>query len=256
VFVKETKWYNQPMSGHSKWSTIKRQKEVTDIKRGQIFTKLARAITMAVREGSGVNDINSNFKLRIAVEKAKEVNMPKENIKRAIDKGKGKAGDGDMFESIVYEGYGPSGVAFIIETATDNKARTGSQVKHILEKSGGHLGGSGSVMFQFEHQGFLFIPKGSLTEDQVLEKVVESGAIDMIPTTDGFEIFTHRDDLHKIKEVLTANGFTISSAELFFRPKITVPLSESSQQKVFVCIEELEELDDVQKVYTNEEVPE
>lgn len=242
------------MSGHSKWSTIKRQKEVSDIKRGQAFTKIARAITIAVRESNGATDINSNFKLRLAVEKAKEVNMPKENIKRAIDKGSGKGG-GESYESIIYEGYGPSGVAFIIETATDNKARTSSLVKHLLDVAGGNLGGSGSVMFLFEQQGFIFSPSGSFTEDQVLERVIDAGGLDMTASTDGFEIYTHREDLHTVKEKLIQAGLTITSAELTYRPKTVVPITDVAHAKSIIhTIEALEELDDVQKVYTNEEI--
>lgn len=243
------------MSGHSKWSTIKRQKETTDIKRGQIFTKIARSITMAVRDGGGTTDISSNFKLRLAVEKAKEVNMPKDNIQRAIDKGAGKGGEGESFQSIVYEGYGPRGVAFMIESATDNKARTSSQVKHILEKSGGNLAGTGSVMFLFEQQGLIIISKDSLTEDQVLEKIIEVGATDMHTAEDVFEIYTPRDTLHTIKVELARVGLPVITAELIYRPKTTVPIDNVQHAKaILTCIDELEELDDVQKVYTNEEI--
>lgn len=242
------------MSGHSKWSTIKRQKGVSDQKRGQLFTKIARTIAMAVREGNGITDPNSNFKLRLAVEKAKEANMPKENIQRAIDKGSGK-GSGELFESIIYEGYGAHGVAFVIETATDNKARTSSLVKHLLDVAGGNLGGSGSVMFLFEQQGYIFSPKNSLSEEQVLEKVIEAGGLDMAATDDGFEIYTSREDLHAIKEQLSKSGIVVTTAELVYRPKTVVPITDSGIAKsVIQTIEALEELDDVQKVYTNEAI--
>jgi YebC/PmpR family DNA-binding regulatory protein len=242
------------MSGHSKWSTIKRQKGVSDIKRGQVFTKISRTIAMAVREGNGIVDPNANFKLRLAIEKAKEANMPKENIQRAIDKGSGKGG-GETFESIIYEGYGPHGVAFVIETATDNKARTSSLVKHLLDVSGGNLGGSGSVMFSFEQQGYIFSPKKSLSEDQMLDKVIEAGGLDMVATEDGFEIYTSREELHAVKEKLTNLGVEVTLAELVYRPKTTVPITEAAIAKsIFHTIEALEELDDVQKVYTNEDI--
>lgn len=242
------------MSGHSKWSTIKRQKGVSDQKRGQVFTKISRTIAMAVREGNGITDPNSNFKLRLAVEKAKEANMPKENIQRAIDKGSGKGG-GEAFESIIYEGYGPSGVAFVIETATDNKARTSSLVKHLLDVSGGNLGGSGSVMFSFEQQGYIFSPKNSLSEDEVLGKVIEAGGLDMVATADGFEIYTSREELHAVKETLIKLGIEVVTAELVYRPKTVVPITDAAVAKsIFHTIEALEELDDVQKVYTNEEI--
>lgn len=197
------------MSGHSKWSTIKRQKGISDIKRGQVFTKIARTIAMAVREGHGVTDISSNFKLRLAVEKAKEANMPKENIQRAIDKGSGKGADGAIFESVVYEGYGPHGVAFVIDSATDNKARTSSLVKHILDKSGGNLGGTGSVMFIFEQRGLILVKKDNLTEDQMLEKVIETGALDLVEGDEVFEVYTEHDTLHAIKEAFVAAGLPI-----------------------------------------------
>lgn len=242
------------MSGHSKWSTIKRQKGISDAKRSQAFTKVARMIAMAVREGNGITDPSSNFKLRLAIEKAKEVNMPKENIQRAIDKGSGKGGAA-AYESVIYEGYGPSGVAFVIETATDNRARTSSEVKHILDVAGGNLGGAGSVMFSFEQQGFIFSPKNSLPEDQVLEKVIEAGGLDMNATSDGFEVYTSREDLHSVKEKLIKGGIAVTTAELIYRPKTTVPINDASTAKsVIHAIESLEELDDVQKVYTNEEI--
>lgn len=240
------------MSGHSKWSTIKRQKGVADIKRGQMFTKISRAISLAVREGGGIADSTSNFKLRLAVDKAKEMNMPKENIKRAIDRGLGKGGEGSLIESVTYEGYGPGGIAFIVECATDNKARTAAQIKHELEHAGGHLGGSGSVMFLFDQQGLILVSRDTLEEDKVLEKAIETGALDMETSPDGFAIYTPREDLHTIKESLLAAQFPVVSAELFFRPKTEVEADPSISGKINTLREALEELDDVQHVYTNE----
>lgn len=243
------------MSGHSKWSTIKRQKGVSDIKRGQLFTKITRAITMAVRDGGGSVDSASNFKLRIAIEKAKEVNMPKDNIQRAIDRGARTGPGGALYESVVYEGYGPFGVAFIIESATDNKQRTGAQVKHILERAGGSLAGSGSVSFLFDQQGLVVIEKDSYTEEQVLEKAIDAGALDMQSFEGGFEIYTPRDTLHTVKESLEKNGMNIGSSELIYRPKTTIPIVDTSQARsIASTIDALEELDDIQRVFTNEDI--
>ena len=243
------------MSGHSKWSTIKRQKGVEDKKRGQLFTKLARAITLAIREGSGVTDPASNFKLRLAMDRAKQSNMPKENMQRAIDRGAGKGSEGDQFQQIVYEGYGPEGVALLIETATDNKQRISSQVKHILDRGGGSLGAPGSVSYLFKEQGLIVVSKDSMGEEELFNVAVEAGAIDVETEEDAYEIYTNRDDLHRIKTQLEESHAHIIEADLIHRPTTTVPVSgEQKVQKIIALVEELEELDDVQKVYANVDI--
>ena len=240
------------MSGHSKWSTIKRQKGVEDKKRGQLFTKLARAITLAVREGGGVTDPGSNFKLRLAMDRAKQSNMPKENMQRAIDRGGGKGSDGEQFQQIVYEGFGPEGVALIIETATDNKQRTSSQIKHVLDRSGGSLGSPGSVSYLFSEQGLIVVSKESMSEEDLFNLAVEAGASDVETEEDAYEIYTNRDDLHRVKAKLEESSAHIVEADLIHRPTITVSISEDQKaQKIIALVEELEELDDVQKVYVN-----
>jgi len=243
------------MSGHSKWSTIKRQKQATDKKRGQLFTKITRAITLAVGEGGGITDSASNFRLRLAIEKAKEINMPKDNIERAVERGIGKGEGSNQIESVVYEGYGPGGVAFVIECATDNKQRTGAQVKHILDRVGGSLAGTGSVNYLFDQQGMIVVKKGGADEDVMLEKAIEAGALDMQPESDDYVLYTAREDLHKVKEALTKAGFTPIESELVYRPKSTIPIGDSTIARSIVqCIDNLEELDDVQRVFTNEDI--
>ncbi|MCR4264504.1 MAG: YebC/PmpR family DNA-binding transcriptional regulator [Candidatus Roizmanbacteria bacterium] len=240
------------MSGHSKWSTIKRQKGVEDKKRGQLFTKLARAITLAVREGGGVTDPGSNFKLRLAMDRAKQSNMPKENMQRAIDRGGGKGSDGEQFQQIVYEGFGPEGVALIIETATDNKQRTSSQIKHVLDRSGGSLGSPGSVSYLFSEQGLIVVSKESMSEEDLFNLAVEAGASDVETEEDAYEIYTNRDDLHRVKAKLEESSAHIVEADLIHRPTTTVSISQDQKaQKIIALVEELEELDDVQKVYVN-----
>lgn len=240
------------MSGHSKWSTIKRQKQADDKKRGQIFTKLARAITLSVKEGGGNIDEKSNFKLRLAIEQAKRYNMPKDNIARAIDRGSGKGGGADAIESIVYEGYGPYGVALIVECATDNKQRTSAQVKHALEHNGGNLSGSGSVLFQFEHVGLISVPSEGISEDKMLESAITAGARDVVPSEDLYEIYTDRDKLHEVKEELEKQSIPVEDAMLTYRPTSTFPLpGDTEKNAVSRLLSEIDDLDDVQAVYTN-----
>lgn len=243
------------MSGHSKWSTIKRQKQVKDQKRGQLFTKLGKAITIAVRQGGGITDPNQNFRLRLAIEKAKEANMPKENIKRAIGRGVGKGGAGEL-EEVIYEGYGPAGVAIIVETATDNKKRTAQEVKRVFGQGGGSLGRRGSVAYLFERKGLVVVAKNGLSEDEVLEKTLEAGGEDLEETEDGFEIYTQGQDLHQVKEKLEKAGLKIIDSELTFRPKSTIPITEKEKaEKILKLMERLEALPDVQKVYANFDIP-
>lgn len=243
------------MSGHSKWSTIKRQKAVQDQKRGQLFTKLGRAITIAVRQSGGMTDPEDNFRLRLAIEKAREANMPKENIKRALQRASGKLAGGGL-EEVVYEGYGPFGVAIMVEAATDNKKRTSQEIKSVFERGGGRLAGSGSVAHLFSRKGLIVATKNGLTEDQVLEKALEAGAEDLEETEDGFEIYTQDSRLHQIKEKLESAGLKIIDSELTYRPKSIISITEKGKaEKVLKFMDAFEELDDVQKVYANFDIP-
>jgi len=240
------------MSGHSKWSTIKRQKQVTDAKRGQLFTKLSRAITLAVKESGGVTDETSNFKLRIAVEQAKSFNMPKENIKRAVERGAGSAGENDALEHAVYEGFGPGGVALLIEAVTDNKQRTSAQIKHVFDRFGGSLGNPGSVSYLFDQQGVIVAEAGGQGEEELLQVAIEAGATDMESGSEGtIEFYTSRERLHAVKEALEKNNIRVRESALIYRPKSTILTEEGTAGKLTTCIDQLAELEDVQEVYTN-----
>lgn len=239
------------MSGHSKWSTIKRQKGAADAKRGAVFTKISNQITMSVREGGG-GDIDSNFKLRLAVEKAREVNMPKDNIARAIEKGLGKNG-GAALESAIYEGFGPHGVAVVVETITDNRTRTGADLRNAFDKNGGTLGSTGTVSYMFRRVGEIAIPKPGQTADGVFEKALEAGADDIEEAEEAFLVYTSPENLHKIKDVLTKDGLTVTSAELIFRPnkETLASLDETKHAEVETFLEKIEDMDDVQNVFVN-----
>ena len=238
------------MSGHSKWSTIHRQKEVTDAKRGQAFTKLANAIIVAVRAGGGVTDPNSNFKLRLAIEKAREFNMPKGNIQRAIERGSG-SGEAGQWEEVVYEGYGPGGIAVIIEAATDNKQRTGQEIKNLIERGGGNLAGPGSVAYQFERRGLLTLEKPQNVEEAIL-RIIDLGAEDVEEAPDAIEVYVKSETLEEYKKKLTDAGFKISGFELTMKPKTSVPISDpQTASHILSFMEKLEEQQDVQKVYAN-----
>lgn len=237
------------MSGHSKWSTIKRQKGVADQKRGQLFTKFSFAITMAVKQGGGVADPNSNFKLRLAVDKAKASNMPKDSIDRAIQKAAGSK-DGDMVE-LVYEGFAPGGVAVIVETVTDNKQRTISEVKNIFDKNGGSLGNPGSVAYMFVKTGEITAKKDGRSSDDLLSFGLEAGADDMEEADDVVFYYIDQANLMNLRKFLTEKGIVLEDAQLVYRPKNLVPCDEETAEKVMNFVEKLEDLDDVQKVYTN-----
>jgi len=236
------------MSGHSKWATIKRKKGATDAKRGQLFTRLAREIAMAAREGGG--DADTNFKLRLAVDKARSNNMPKDNIQRAIDRGTG-GGEGGALESITYEGYAGHGVAAIIETVTDNRNRTVSDLRRALTKAGGNLGEGNSVAWQFQRKAYFSFPIGDRSEDAVFEMAADAGADD-VQFSDGVaEVFAPADAFKSVLDKIRAAGITPEEAELRMEPTNTMELSPQDSVKVMHTVEELEELDDVQKVYTN-----
>ena len=250
------------MSGHSKWATIHRQKEVTDKKRGQLFTKVANAITIAVRESGGVTDPEFNFKLRLAMEKGKTINMPKDNIERAIQRACGKL-EGNQIEEMTYEGYGPAGIAVMVECLTDNRQRTTQELKNIFEKGGGTLAGRGAVAYQFEKAGFLTIQKPAGVdpdligvEEAILRIMDFAGVVDVEEVSDGIEIYTLPAELEKMKEELAGAGFTVTSADLVARPKVFVPVSgEKEAKKILEFMERLESQNEVQKVYANFDIP-
>ncbi len=240
------------MSGHSKWSTIKRQKGANDAKRGQAFTKASRLITIATREGGG--NPETNFKLRLAIEAARAVNMPKDNIERAISRATGE-GSEKALEEVTYEGYGPSGVAFLIETVTDNKMRTSAEVRSLLERGGGSLAGPGSVSFLFKPVGEISVKLESKDPDELFLLAADSGAEDIDNSQGESTISSSPENLVKVKEALEAAGYTITSSEVVKEPTTTVKLANEEQVKsVLNLVEKLEELDDVQKVYSNFDV--
>lgn len=240
------------MSGHSKWSTIKRQKEATDIKRGKIFSKLAKAITIAAREGS---DPESNFKLRLEIERAKEANMPKENIERAIAKARGEGEEGQL-EEIIYEGYGPEGVAVIVEAATDNRNRTTAEVKNIFERGGGSLGGPGAVSYQFKPMGLITVKKSDNPNEQIL-KIIDLGVEDVEEASDALEVYTQSKGLGQVREKLIENGFEVLSAELVQQAKNEVFINQPQKAaKVLKFMDNFQEHDDIQRAFANFNIPE
>lgn len=242
------------MSGHSKWSTIKRQKGANDAKRGQMFTKLANAITVVVKEGGG-GDPASNFKLRLVMDQARAANMPKENIDRAIDRGLGKGGAAAM-ETVIYEGYAPGKVAIIVEAATDNKNRTTPEVRGTIEKNGGTFASPGAVSWMFSDVGMITVPKSGNTLDEIFELAVDAGADDVEEAGDLVEVYTKPMDVEKVKNALVEKGLNVQSAEIFKKPTTTQPINdEDSSKKIFNFLEKLEDLDDVQKVYANFDIP-
>lgn len=238
------------MSGHSKWSTIKRQKGLNDQKRGKTFTKLANAITISVKQGGGIGDPSTNVRLRLAIDAARSANMPKENIDRAIKRASGKeAGD---LEEVIYEGFAQGGVSIIIEAATDNSMRTTSEVKSIFHKAGASFGQPGSVSYQFKHIGRIIAKKGNKTFDEAFSLIAESGAEDIEEVGDDFFVYTEMHSLAKTRDILVQNGFEIIEADLIREPITTVEVTDESKlEKLENFINSLEEEDDVQKVYTN-----
>ncbi len=242
------------MSGHSKWSQIKRQKGVSDNKRGQAFTKLANAITLAVRQGGGVADPASNFRLRLMVEKARAINMPKENIERAIARASGK--QANEMESIVYEGFAPGGVGVIIEATTDNKMRTGPEIKNCIEKNGGTMAAQGAVSYQFEQKGVIMAEKNGKSLDDIFLLAADAGAEDVEEVGEEVLIYTKPEDLAKVRDGL-GEGIKVTEAELTRKPTISVQIEDGVvAQKVIAFIDKLESLDDVQKVYANFDISE
>ena len=237
------------MSGHSKWANIKNKKEKTDAQRGKIFTKIGKEIAIAVRAGGP--DPASNNKLRDAIAKAKSNNVPNDNIERAIKKASGA--DAVSYEEITYEGYGPSGVAVIVTTATDNRNRTGGEVRHFFDKYGGNLGQSGCVSFMFDDKGVIIIEKDdSIDEDTLMEASLEAGAADFASDDDVYEIYTEISDLSAVQEALIGAGYTILSAEMDKIPQNYIELTtEEDIKNMNLLLEHLEDNDDVQNVYHN-----
>jgi YebC/PmpR family DNA-binding regulatory protein len=239
------------MSGHSKWSSIKHKKAATDAKRGKLFTKLARAIQVSAREGGG--DVESNASLALAVQKARDASMPKDNIERAIAKGSGADQDAAAFESIVYEGYGPGGVAILVDALTDNRNRTGSEVRHMFSKGGGSLGEPGSVAWLFEKKGELAVDGVRHSEDELMA-AIDAGAEDVTLDADVFEIVSAPENFSAVREALRAAGVEPDSAELVMRPTTRTPVEEADAARLLRLIDQLEEHDDVQDVHANFDV--
>ncbi len=237
------------MSGHSKWSQIKRSKGAADVKRGALFSKLSKKISIAVKDGGNIGDPALNMQLRGAIDIAKEYSLPNDNIERAIKKGLGEGGA--LIEEAVYEGYGPFGTAFIIEAATDNKNRTVSSIKHTLSKSGGNLGATGSVAWQFQTRGQILIERGGkdLTELELI--AIDAGAEDVKESEEGLEIYTAPNDLIKIKKVISDAGAKIAQAEIIKESAQGVDLTDDQKHKVGVLFDELENDEDVIGVHTN-----
>ena len=240
------------MSGHSKWSSIKHKKGKEDAKRGQLFSKLARAIMVAVREGGP--DPSLNLALYNAVEKARSYSMPKDNIDRAIQRGAGQSG-GDAYEAILYEGYGPAGVAVIVEVLTDNRNRSAADVRNIFSKHNGSLGQPGAVAWIFERRGSIVVDAAKHDEDEVTLAAIEAGADDVVVDSDGFQIITDPSELAAVRDAIAAAGIAFEQAELTMMPKSTVQLDESDARKLLKLIDALEESDDVQEVYANFDIP-
>jgi len=236
------------MSGHSKWSTIKRKKGVADAKRGKIFTKLIKEIIVSARLGGG--DMNANPRLRSAVLAARAENMPKENIERAIKKGTGEL-EGMHFEELIYEGYGPGGVAMILEVMTDNKKRTVADVRHIFSKHSGSLGEAGCVSWMFEKKGLILIDKMGTDEDRLIEVALDAGALDVKDTGKEFEVTTEVARFEEVKKAIEAAGFKYNYAEVTMVPQSTVRLTGREAEQMLKLMEGLEDSDDVQKVYAN-----
>jgi YebC/PmpR family DNA-binding regulatory protein len=239
------------MSGHSKWHSIKHKKAVVDARRGQHFTKLARAITVAAREGGG--DPDGNPSLALAIQKARDASMPKDNIERAIAKGTGEGIDADSIESVLYEGYGPGGVALLIEALTDNRNRTSADVRHAFNKHGGNLGERGSVAYLFDKRGVIVVDASRYDEEDLIP-AIDAGAEDIALDEDVFEVITEPSDLPAVRESLVNAGVEIESAELTQRPKSRVPVEEGDAAKLLKLIDALEESDDVGAVHANFDV--
>jgi YebC/PmpR family DNA-binding regulatory protein len=243
------------LSGHSKWSSIKHKKGAADAKRGKLFSKLSRAIIVAAKEGGG--DPANNLALQNAIEKARSYSMPKDNIDRAIAKGSGADADAAAFETIVYEGYGPEGVAVIVEALTDNRNRTAADVRHMFAKHGGNLGATGAVAWQFDRRGVVVVPGDGVDEEELLLVAADGGADDIERDGDVFQVTSAPESLSAVRQAIETAGFSVDSAELMLVPKTTVAVEdEGKARQVMRLIDALEDNDDVQDVYANFDIPE
>lgn len=242
------------MGGHSHWSQIKRQKGASDAKRGAHFTKLSREITVAAREGGG--DPAMNPRLRLAIEKAREGNMPMDTIKRAVERGTGGGEGASALEEITFEGYGPGGVAILVQTLTDNRNRTVSELRTTLSRNGGTLGESGSVAWQFDNRGLITLEAKEADAEELALHAIDAGAEDVKVEGEFIEIDTVATELDKVKKQLEASGYKIASAELAMLPRVTVELGEKAAAQALKLLDLIEDLDDVQKVYSNADFPE
>ncbi|MEW5762284.1 MAG: YebC/PmpR family DNA-binding transcriptional regulator [Bacillota bacterium] len=238
------------MAGHSKWAQIKRRKAKVDAQKGKVFTRLAREIIIAAREGGG--DPDANPRLKAAIQRAKEANIPNENIARAIQKGTGELGGGN-YEIVHYEGYGPGGVAILVRTLTDNRNRTAAEIRHLFSKHGGNLGEAGCVAWMFEPRGLIIVDRENLdlTEDDLILAVMEAGGEDLKPQEDSFEVLTAPEELNAVKAKLIEQGIPVAEAQVTMLPKNTVALTGEESERLSRLIDFLEELDDVDEVYTN-----
>ena len=239
------------MSGHSKWAQIKRQKGANDAKRGAVFTKMGREIAVAARAGGP--DPDGNFRLRLAIERARAVNMPADNIKRAIERA-AKGGEVEQYEEIVYEGYGPGGVAVLVEAATDNRNRTAADVRSVFSKAGGQLASSGAVAWQFEQRGVISIGRAGVDPDDVALLAIDAGASDVEPAADPIEVYTAPHDLEGVRKALEAAGVKVESAETTMVARQTIGVESARARQALRLIEALEDLDDVQRVSVNLEL--
>ena len=237
------------MAGHSHWAQIKHKKAKIDAQRGKIFNKIIREITVAVRQGGPNPDTNP--RLRTAIENAKKVNMPTETIERAIKKGTGELG-GESYEEVIYEGYGPGGVALMILATTDNRNRTTAEIRHVLSKHGGNLGSSGCVSFLFDRVGLLEVPKDSISEDELYEKALEAGVEDIQVGEITYVLYTVPEELYQVKEKLQSLGVVVEKAEITYKPNSTVPINDpETAKKLLKLLDALEDLDDVKEVIAN-----
>jgi len=239
------------MAGHSKWAGIKHKKAIVDARRGKLFTKLARAITVAAKDGGG--DPEGNPSLALAIQKARDASMPKDNIERAIAKGTGEGSDADALEAVQYEGYGPGGVALLVDALTDNRNRTGSEVRHLFTKNGGNLGEPGSVSYLFDKRGVIVVDATRYAEDDLLP-AIEAGALDVSVDDDVFEVLTEPGDLTTVRAALEEAGVELETAEVGQHPKTRVPIDEETATKLVRLIEGLEDNDDVDEVHANFDV--
>jgi len=240
------------MSGHSKWKTIKHQKGVADARRGQLFTRLAREIAIAAREGGG--SVDSNFKLRLAVDKARSNSMPKDNIERAIKRGSGEDKDGVVYESIMYEGYGPHGVAMLMQVVTDNKNRSISDLRRVITRSNGTMAEAGAVSWQFTRKAYVTVPAEGNDPDKIFEIAADAGADDVLTGEEEIEIYAPAENYHMVVQALDKAGVKITESELRMEPNQKLELDPEPTVQVMKVIEALEELDDVQSVYSNLEL--